>query len=108
MGLVADLRKIKKLLYHWTKGACARTKDGEPVSPLSEEAYYFCLSGAIQRVNPSLAKLFFNYLKFRGSEHESLVEWNDAHSKSGVLGLVDAVISCVKDKKHETNTFERC
>lgn len=99
------LTKVRELLSdpdRWCQGLRARNKDGLPVEPDGRTAVSWCLSGAIQRVSAT------SYLGFDAISaideifdarsvldeiiYVSLEEYNDTHTHTEVLALLDEAI----------------
>lgn len=91
------LLDIKELLINkgWTQGSYARTVNGLIIGPMQENAYCFCLSGAIIRVSdydPIKCNIITDYLHRAADFYWpiSIVLWNDkpSRTKEEVLYLV--------------------
>ena len=92
----------QKLLAGWTQGCFARNRSGESVYPLSNEAYTFCLEGAVSYANHVVINnpkrdyihSVFNVLT-RICGEKTLANFNDNldRKRSEVVDLIDKAIA---------------
>lgn len=88
---------------HWTCRADAKTKDCVEfdglVEPWTEEAYSFCLRGAVRRAAYFAHVDFMPVLGHLTIElgHDSVTSFNDTHRHDQVMDLLDTTIRRLKD-----------
>ena len=92
-----ELLALRKLLTKgWTKGVLARNKYGHQVEFSAPRAVRFCLRGGILRLGTSWRTEMI--LSQATDPCCSVAAFNDGHTKSEVLKLIDACVSNVKKK----------
>ena len=92
-----ELLALRKLLTKgWTKGALARNKYGNQVKPSGARALRFCLRGGMMKLGTSWRTEMI--LSQATDPCCSVAAFNDGHTKSEVLKLIDACVSNVKKK----------
>lgn len=78
--LLAILQKVDQQVFtspeKWTKGSCARTKNGNPVWSYSGYAACFCLVGAFRRVKAPETDSVLELLT--GLPSDRIADYNDA------------------------------
>lgn len=106
LTLLSNFKKIRKLLANkkrWTKGCCARDKQGNQVRINSPDAASYCLIGAICKVvllDEQITLLNFSKEKLG----RSITGWNDAKHRTHkqVIAFLDKIITRLKkEKKNE-------
>lgn len=93
--LLEDLKAVRELLTppgRWTQGSSARDEDGIEVADNSPYAVKFCLYGAAERIVYGSAARWANILRSLKELESYPAHFNDTHSHSEVLALLDRVI----------------
>jgi hypothetical protein len=101
----AILRLARKLIEKpraWTKGAPAKDKRGEFVSPMDKRAVCWCALGAVERIARAIGSKsdvensahYFLYCAIR----TSIAEYNDTHTHKQILGRFDRAIALAEGK----------
>lgn len=102
MSVQSILTKARELISdpaHWTQGEMARNSRGKQEAACSGAAVKWCALGAIIRMadEPLVEKRTIIALTrlLRGSiaNYGSIADYNDTHSHSEVLALLDAAIA---------------
>ena len=100
MTIVQTLCDIRSTIInpdHWTQYIDARDVDGTPIDPIHDDAYCFCLDGALERVR--LDDLSYDgAAKFLNAEAELAGQFgyhhfNDSHTHAEVIALVDRALA---------------
>lgn len=115
MTTVEILEKTRDLISdpeHWCKGANARNKDGKKTKVFSEDAYSFCMLGALAKVDespacPEVYEFFSTVIEkmsdtiVRKDKEIMLSVFNDKHSTThaDVLKVFDLAIKLAKEKE---------
>lgn len=80
----------------WTRGACARNKEGLEVGPGSDEAVAWDAYGALQKaygcVNGEISGRVLKAIKRKYGGGNSILTWNDV-----VVKGVDEVVAVLKE-----------
>ena len=97
------LRGIRELIRnpaHWTRGALARNAQGQDVPVASPDVQALCLTGAIYRFDvlhpnaDTMRAVWGSLLEVIHHRYKCPVpEFNDTHSHTEVLAVLDEVIS---------------
>lgn len=84
LDIVREMKTILSLEDRWTKNVEARNKNQRPTSLYSEDAYSFCLLGALNRAHSNMGIM--------NKSNESLsvrAEMKDEVSARGFMGISD-------------------
>lgn len=110
--ILESLRKIKELFSdpeRWIKYAFAKDKNYNITKPLSEDAYCFCLTGAIDYICKDTDDIYYqghSYLRLIfsitvGKEYgNSIINWNDNPNTThnDLLNLIDKTIEYERNR----------
>lgn len=90
-SLVREARKLITPPEAWTKGVLARDSNGKPIWVKHDDAYCFCIVGALERLSSVWQESRAAIEALIESCPEGVGQFNDTHTHEEALALLDKV-----------------